>query len=174
LSLPPFEDTLLPVHGTPLQEELEVDEMWSFVGDKGNQRWVWTVLCRRTRQVVAYAVGKRDIATGQKLWQSVCDLPDALSRYRFARVYTDAHAMYDSIMPVTQHWPSDEDGGQGGTNHLERFHLTLRQRLARLTRKTLAFSKSDEMHLVHLRLFFQRYNLERKQHYLTKIHLQHD
>jgi len=77
--------------------------------------------------------------------------------------------MYDSVIPVTQHWPSDEDGGQGGTNHLERLHLTLRQRLARLTRKTLAFSKSPQMHEINLRLFFHRYNLQQKDCYLKSI-----
>jgi IS1 family transposase len=174
VSLPELHETLLPVHATPLQEDLEIDEMWSFVGNKGNARWLWTVLCRRTRQVVAYAIGKRDIATGQKLWRTVCDLPDDLARYRFGSVFTDAHAIYDSVIPKAKHWPSDEDGGQGGTNHLERFHLTLRQRLARLTRKTLAFSKSDEMHEINLRLFFHRYNLERKAIYLRKTHHQHE
>jgi hypothetical protein len=32
---------------------LDLDELWSFVRTKRNQRWVWIALCRRTRQVVA-------------------------------------------------------------------------------------------------------------------------
>jgi hypothetical protein len=34
---------------------LELDELWSFVLKKTNQAWIWIALCRKTRQVVAYA-----------------------------------------------------------------------------------------------------------------------
>ncbi len=34
-----------------------MDELWSFVLKKTNQAWIWIALCRKTRQVVAYAVG---------------------------------------------------------------------------------------------------------------------
>lgn len=50
----------------------------------------------------------------------------------------------------------------GLTNHVERFNNTIRQRLARFVRKTLSFSKSDQMHLICLHLFLHQYNLERK------------
>jgi hypothetical protein len=55
---------------------------------------------------------------------------------------------------------------KGPTNHLERFNLTLRQRLSRLIRKTLSFSKSLKMHLICLRRFFLRYNLDQADRYL--------
>jgi insertion element IS1 protein InsB len=38
--------------------------------------------------------------------------------------------------------------GSGELAHVERWNNTLRQRLARFVRKTLSFSKSDEMHEV--------------------------
>ena len=41
------------------EELLELDELWSFVRTKRNQRWLWNALCRRTRQVVAYFIGDR-------------------------------------------------------------------------------------------------------------------
>ncbi len=34
---------------------LELDELWSFVMKKTKQAWIWIALCRKTRQVVAYA-----------------------------------------------------------------------------------------------------------------------
>jgi insertion element IS1 protein InsB len=46
---------------------LKLDELWSFVQKKANQRWVWNVLCRTTRQVVAYFIGDRRAAVCQKL-----------------------------------------------------------------------------------------------------------
>ena len=35
-------------------EEAELDEMWSYVGHKGNQRWLWHAIDRETRKVLAY------------------------------------------------------------------------------------------------------------------------
>jgi insertion element IS1 protein InsB len=48
----------------------------------------------------------------------------------------------------------------GQTAHVERWHNTLRQRLARFARKTLSFSKSDEFHQIALKLFIFQYNLD--------------
>ena len=50
---------------------------------------------------------------------------------------------------------------KGQTNHLERLNCTLRQKLGRLARKTLSFSKSDEMLQAALTLAFYRHNLSR-------------
>jgi insertion element IS1 protein InsB len=47
------------------------------------------------------------------------------------------------------------------TNHSERFDNTLRQRVSRLVRSTLAFSKKVENHLGAIRYFICRYNLTR-------------
>jgi hypothetical protein len=40
---------------------LEADELWSFVGAKENKRWVWLVLERRTRQIIALHIGDRSL-----------------------------------------------------------------------------------------------------------------
>ena len=48
---------------------LEMDELWSFVLRRKDKRWIWLALCRRTRQVVAYAIGSRDEATCRLLRQ---------------------------------------------------------------------------------------------------------
>lgn len=48
---------------------------------------------------------------------------------------------------------------EGQTAHVERWFNTLRQRLARFTCKTLAFSKRDDLHDGLLRLFIYHYNL---------------
>ena len=39
--------------------EAEVDEMWSFVGKKGNQRWLWHAINHHTGKVLAYVFGRR-------------------------------------------------------------------------------------------------------------------
>ncbi len=42
--------------------------------------------------------------------------------------------------------------------HIERFNGILRQRLARFVRRTLSFSKCDEMHEICLLLFLHQHN----------------
>ena len=58
--LPSIAETLRPPEEG---EVLEVDEMCSFVGRRKRKVWTWTVLCRRTRQVVACVVGDRSEET---------------------------------------------------------------------------------------------------------------
>ncbi len=130
---------------------LELDELWSFVLKKARKRWIWLALCRQTRQVVAYVVGDRGEQTCRRLWQAI---PEA---FRSAQCYTDFWEAYSNVIPPGQHSAVGKESGQ--TAHVERWNLTLRQRLARFVRKTLSFSKSDRMHEVCLRLFIHRYNL---------------
>ena len=147
LELPPLSSTLAAARRG---DKLEMDELWSFVLHKGNQRWVWLVLCRRTRQVLAAAIGGRDAATCQRLWSRI---PEG---YRKKYIYTDFYETYFAVLPEKQHRPSAK--GSGETNHIERFNNTLRQRLSRFVRKTLWFSKSSRMHWFCLLLFLHDYN----------------
>jgi len=56
--LAPLSETLMaPDVTNPDSTILELDELWSFVANKTNQAWIWIALCRKNRQVVAYAIG---------------------------------------------------------------------------------------------------------------------
>jgi transposase-like protein len=39
--------------------ELEIDEMWSFIGSKEHQAWLWYAFEPRSKQIVAWLVGRR-------------------------------------------------------------------------------------------------------------------
>jgi insertion element IS1 protein InsB len=41
------------------EAEAEMDEMWSFVGHKGNPRWLWHAIDHHTGKVLAYVFGRR-------------------------------------------------------------------------------------------------------------------
>lgn len=69
---------------------------------------------------------------------------------------TDFRKAYQAVVPKEQHQACGK--GRGWTNTVERFNLTLRQRMGRMVRKTLSFSKSWAMHLLCLRLFIDGYN----------------
>jgi insertion element IS1 protein InsB len=133
---------------------LEADELWSFVGSKGDVWWVWAALDADTRQVVAMVCGDRSEATAQCLWDA---LPD---EYREgAIICTDFWSAYQAVIPEDRHAAAGKDAGL--TNHVERFWCTLRQRCGRFVRKTLSFSKCVENHVGALWYFVRRYNQSR-------------
>ena len=150
--LPPLSATLrAPAPQEAPQAILELDELWSFVLKKANKRWIWIALCRLTRQVVAYVIGDRSAASCRRLWEKIPEM------YRVGHCYTDFWEAYQQVLPDEHHTAVGKESGE--TAHVERWNNTLRQRLARFVRKSLSFSKSEEMHEICLRLFLHRYNL---------------
>ena len=152
--LPPLSETLVnPDANDPKSSIMEIDELWSFVDNKGNKVWIWIALCRKTRQIVARAVGDRSEATCRILWNNI---PPS---YREGHCYTDFWKAYQLVIPEDQLTQVGKETGE--TAHVERWNCTLRQRIGRFVRKTLSFSKSILMHITCLDLFLHRYNLAR-------------
>jgi IS1 family transposase len=52
-------DISLEVRLERVCEEAELDELWSFVGNKSNHRWLWHVVDHATNTVLAYVFGQR-------------------------------------------------------------------------------------------------------------------
>lgn len=46
---------------------LEVDEFWTFVGNKQNKQWLIYVYHQETGEIVAHVWGKRDLVTARRL-----------------------------------------------------------------------------------------------------------
>lgn len=146
--VPAVASSVLPAE---TEDVLELDELWSFVGSKTQERWLWLALCRRTRQVVAYWLGDRSENSAIHLWRR---LP---ADYRGRASFSDRWSPYEFVFDRRRHQSVDKQSGQ--TAHVERWFNTLRQRLARFTRKSLAFSKRDDLHDGLLRMFIYHYNL---------------
>ena len=146
--LPSLVETLLPVQ---TDDVLELDELVSFVSEKWFKRWLWTAQCRRTRQIVAYAIGDRSQDTGRLLWKAI---PSA---YQSLPMFTDQWKAYSLVLPSEQHHPVNK--GSGLTNHQERWYNNLRQWIGRYTRRTLSFSKEDRYHDLITRWFILEHNL---------------
>src|SRR5262249_36874333 len=89
---------------------------------------------KQTRQIIAFHVGDRSHESAKQLW---ANLP-AVYREQ-ATFYTDQYAVYTGIIPAAQHKAITKHARK--TNHIERFNNTMRQRVSRLVRATLAFSK---------------------------------
>ena len=132
--------------------EAELDELWSFVGKKANRQWIWLALDTTTRQIIAFHVGDRGGQSAQALWAKI----PAVYRER-ALFYTDHYTVYMGIIPSAQHRAISKLACK--TNHVERFNCTLRQRVSRLARATLSFSKKLSHHIGAIRYFMCDYNL---------------
>ena len=143
---PPLDDADPP-------PRLICDEFRSFIGSKANKACIWLAQDAASGRILALHVGPRDEAAARQFWKS---LPDSY-RQR-ATVQTDAPAAYDAAIPLRQHRVVSKKSGL--QNGFENFNNTLRQRLGRLTRKTLAFSKSMKNHVGCLRYFLSDYNLK--------------
>ena len=130
---------------------LDCDEAWSFVGPKGNNQWIGLALDRKTRESVGVHIGDRSPEGAQALGES---LP-AVYR-QCALCDTDFWQAYRAVLPRQRHRSVGQDSGQ--TNHIERFNCTLRQRVSRLVRKTLSFSKKLENHIGAIWFFLHHYN----------------
>ena len=126
--------------------DVEVDEMWSFVQRKRHQYWLWYAFSPKTKRVVGYVRGRRTDASCQQLL-------DKLAGCQITRFYTDYWESYEKLIPEHRHWV-----GKAGTQRIERNNLTIRTRLKRWHRRTICFSKSEEMDDAVLKLFFHHRN----------------
>jgi IS1 family transposase/transposase-like protein len=125
--------------------ESEMDEMWSYVRRKTNPRWLWHAIDHHTGAVLAYVFGRRKDEVFLKL-------KALLEPFGITHYYTDKWGAYTRHLDPEQHTTSKRF-----TQKIERKHLTLRTRIKRLTRKTICFSKSTQMHDIVIGLFVNRY-----------------
>jgi insertion element IS1 protein InsB len=130
---------------------MQLDEMWSFVGNKQNKQWIWLALDADTREIVGVYMGDRSRKSAQRLWQS---LPAVYRQCALA--YTDFWEAYQGVLPSKRHCAVGKDSGK--TSYMERFNNTLRQRVGRLVRKTLSFSKKLVNHIGAVWFFINHYN----------------
>ncbi len=140
--------------------EAEADERYSFVKQRANKPWLWLARDRTTRQIMAFLVGNRSRGSVRQRW---ANLP-AVYREQ-ATFYTDQYEVYKGVIPAARHKTITTKARK--TNHIERFNNTLRQRVSRLTREPLAFSKRLANHIGAIRYFIGHYNLTRAAAFLV-------
>jgi insertion element IS1 protein InsB len=143
-------------HGNVIMRCLavEADEMSSFVQTRANKQWIWIAMDAKSRQVIAFDVGDRSRRSAKRLWAKI---PQAYRRQ--ATFYTDQYVGYEGVIPAAQHKAISKLARK--TNHIERFNNTLRQRVSRLVREALSFSKKLANHIGAIKLFICHYNLTR-------------
>ena len=126
----------------------ELDEMRVVVGYKQQEAWITYAINRNTKQVVNFVVGRRTKQNISIITKSVLQLHPKM-------LYTDGLPTYKKLIPKKKH-----NTRKKNTTIIERYNLTLRTHLKRLSRKTICFSKSFKMLNATLRLYLWGYQLK--------------
>lgn len=128
-------------------ENVMIDEFWSWVGHRENgKRWVWYAYCGNSGKILAFQIGKRNDASCKKLMQKMAHLD--IKHY-----YTDNWKSYKKYIPPEKHTISKKN-----TQKIERQNLNFRTHIKRLCRKTICFSKKDDMHFGFIKTYIWRKN----------------
>ncbi|MEG4800432.1 IS1 family transposase [Microcoleus sp. ARI1-B5] len=113
--------------------------MRSVVSFKANKPWKELAIDTLSKEIVVGYMGNRDETGARELWDS---LPPV---YRQCAVsYTDFWSACGTVFYFKTHKVGKETKL---TNYLERFNNTMRQRISRLVRNTLSFSKKLSYHM---------------------------
>lgn len=122
-----------PLTKFELNDTFELDELCTYVQNKGKRRWVISAISRGTGQIIAVKVGAR---TKKNL---SCVVNELLELSPLA-IYTDKLPVYRSLIPRHIHKTK-----QRGINKIERFYLSLRTHIKRLNRRTICYSKKQDV-----------------------------
>ena len=179
---------------------LEVDEAWTYVGKKDKalkprergsselgSQWIFIAMCRKTKLIPAFAVGKRTVTVAALLMDQLSRriegrtriVTDALEAYREAVEtvfgsavdYATMTKCFENgtscVFPV--HVQGRIENDLVSTSLIERRNLTLRNFVRRLARRTICFSKKLENLKAALAIHFCWYNFCRI-HRLPPMH----
>ena len=93
-------------------ESAELDEMWSFVQSKKQQRWLWHAIDHATGKVLAYVLAPHEDA-------AFLELKTLLKPFGITRFFTDGWGAYQRHLDEQVHII-----GKSNTQKIEWKHLT--------------------------------------------------
>ncbi|NOR81597.1 MAG: transposase [Methyloprofundus sp.] len=166
---------------------LQMDELWSYLGNKRKQLWVFVGFEVESRFWINFELGSRTTFTATKLMKQVNQYfnfsmlkkplkitTDKLAAYKNAIESVLGNSNYVYLQIVKQRikmrlitvkknfvkgTKADFTGKSQNTSYIERFNLTLRQRVSYLQRKSLGYckNKSNFNHLLWINLYDYNY-----------------
>ena len=107
---------------------------------KKNKIWLWTAVNKGSAGILAWVLGDRSAETFKKLW-------NILRGWECFLYVTDGYAVYPCFIDDSDHLVS-----KTYMTRVEGENTRVRHYLARLHRKTLCYSKSEEMLKLSVRL----------------------
>lgn len=123
-----------------IPEVSEIDELHTYVGEKKNKKWLWTVVNHFQPGIIAWTLGDRSAETFKPLW-------DIIKGWKSFLYVTDGWPVYPKFIEDIDHIVS-----KTYMTRVEGENCRLRHYLARLKRKTLCYSKSEEMLKLSIKL----------------------
>ena len=134
-----------------IPEITEIDELQTFVGNKKNKLWIWTVVNHQKKGILLGNLGDRSHQSFEPIWQII-------KCWQSFWYVTDGWKVYPMYIQ-----PEDHLVSKTYMTRVEGENTRLRHYLARLHRKTLCYSKS---------LLLLKYSLRLLLHYLRFGNLQ--
>ena len=123
-----------------IPEITEIDELQTFIGNKKNKVWLWTVVNHWKPGILLWTLGDRSSSSFQILWSTI-------KCWHSFWYVTDGWKVYPGFIE-----PEDHLVCKTYMTRVEGENTRLRHYLARLHRKTLCYSKSFEMLSYSIRL----------------------
>jgi insertion element IS1 protein InsB len=114
-------------------QSYDVDEIKIFIKKKENECWLTYAINHASGKVIDFVTGRRTI-------ENIQPLMDKIKLLSPRKIFTDGMSTYPSLIDKAKHTI-----GKYFTWRIERNHLTIRDRLKRLSREILCFSKSERM-----------------------------
>jgi IS1 family transposase len=122
-----------------IPEIAQIDELQTFVGKK-NKIWLWTAVNKGAAGILAIVLGDRSAETFKPLWK-------ILRGWQCFLYVTDGYGVYPCFINDADHLVS-----KTYMTRVEGENTRLRHYLARLHRRTLCYSKTEEMLRLSIKL----------------------
>ena len=113
---------------------VQVDEQWSYVGNKQKKVWLLYAICKNSGEILAASWGKRDK-------RNIKTLLKKLQWLEINFYCTDHWRAFAEVLPKEKHII-----GKKYTKKIEGVNTWFRTRLRRLVRRTVCFSKKLVYH----------------------------
>jgi insertion element IS1 protein InsB len=126
-------------------DEAEVDERWFYGEKKTAPRWLGHAIDHQPGKGLAYVCGRRQD-------QVFVPFKGRLEPLGIRRYDPDDGGAYPRHLD-----PAEPKAGKWNRQQIERTHVTWRTRIKRLTRKTIGFSRSIQLHDIVMGLLVNRY-----------------
>lgn len=120
----------------------QVDELFTYVGNKNNRICIAYSLNPQTGEVIDLVIGRRNKTNLLKVISTL-----VLSNAK--QIITDKLNIYKELIPKEIHSTKNR-----GINHIERQNLNLRTHLKRLNRRTICYSKSLTILFAVVKIYF--------------------